>query len=340
MRTRTVKTSQPERRGPTRREILRAAAAAAFGLIARPGHARAQSTQPASRPSAAPWWLETGEPRSRVIDIRSKSILEDSIVDPSVAGEMLDQGIMNLTRACTVEQAWRAVLGSAKRIVLKFNSVGASVIDTNDALANVIVPRLEAVGYDRRQITLVEVSEYLTPTLGTRLAAKGWGKPIRVGDAAEPLAQYLYDADAIINIPLLKTHAIAGMSCSMKNLSHALIKHPANYHANGCSPYVGQVISAPAVHKRLRLNLVNAIRVLTDRGPDAREEDIVSYRGLLMGFDPVAVDSVGQSILAMERRRRDLDPWFRVPHLESAAEMGLGRWRPADIDRVALESVA
>lgn len=344
MRSEPVKTNGRSEQGSTRRDVLRAAAATAVGCLLGPRGAGAQSSQPAASQPAAPtsqpnpWWLQTGETRSRVIDIRSNNLLEDSLVEPAVVGDMLDQGIVNLTRAVSVSNAWQTVLGPARRIVVKFNSVGARVINTNESLANVLVPRLEEAGYDRRLMTLVEIPDYITTAQGTRLTPGGWGAAIPVGDSAEPLAQYLYEADAIINVPLLKTHTIAGMSCGLKNLSHALIRHPARFHANGCSPYVGQVIASPEVHQRLRLTLVNAIRVLVDKGPDARDENIVTYGGILMGFDPVAVDNVGRSILAMERRRRGLDPWPRVPHLESAASIGLGRWRPVDIDRVALES--
>ena len=118
------------------------------------------------------------------------------------------------------------------------------------------------------------------------------------------------------------------------------MRHPARYHSNGCSPYVGQVIGSQEVSARLKLSVVNAVRLVVNHGPDAREEDIIGYGGLLLGFDPVAVDNVGLSILAMERRRLGLPATPPVRYLESAAQMGLGRWRAADIDRVALEMQA
>jgi len=343
-----VKTPHDTGWQPTRRELLAAAATATLGILSNPPRGRAQTTQPAgnashvSSPVPPPWWLDDHRSRpsgkSRVIDIRSDSVLHASVVDRVIIGEMLDQGIQNLTGAASAERAWRAVLGPAERIVVKFNTVGAAVIKTNDALAPVLVERISAAGYAPENIALAEVPRFVTQELGAPEVARGWGKPIQLAGRPEPLAQYLYDADAVINVPFLKTHQIAGMSGCMKNLSHALIRHPARYHGNGCSPYVAQVVGSNAVASKLKLNIVNAIRLVANRGPDAREEDIVAWGGLLLGFDPLAVDTVGLSILAAERRRLGLSPQLRVRYLAAAARMGLGRWRPAEIDRTVLEA--
>ena len=329
----------------SRRELLGVAAA----LVALPvaesalGQQKPPASQPTSAPSVPsfqrvdpPWWLRFNAPRSRVVDIASADVLHASVVDEIVLAGMLEQALRALTGERSVETAWRAVLGSPKRIVLKFNSVGANVIKTNDVLARQLVQSLLNAGYEREQLALAELPTYLTDELGVAPVVEGWGELIDVGERREALATYLYDADAVINVPLLKTHQIAGMSCSLKNLSHALIRHPARYHANQCSPYVGQIVGNTAISSRLRLNVVNALRVVTAHGPDAREEDLSGYGGLILGFDPVAVDNVGLGILAMQRRDRHLSTDLWVPYLTSAAAMGLGRWRPADIDRITL----
>lgn len=344
MREPTVKNRRSNRCEPTRRELLRAAAAAALGLLPGADSGFGQPARPATsrlgaeRLARAPWWLERHHPRSRVVEVCSSNVVHASVVDRITLSQMLDQGIRHLTNATTVEGAWRAVLGSAERIVLKFNSVGARVINTNDVLAGLLVERLAGAGYAPEKIALAEVSRFLSKQLGTRPVVRGWGAAIRVGEGLEPLAQYLYDADAIINVPFVKTHPIAGMSGCMKNLSHALMRHPARYHRNGCSPYVGQVVGSQEVSSKLKLNIANALRVVVNGGPDARDEDIVGYGGLLLGFDPLAVDNIGLEILAAERRRLGLPTASAVRHLASAAELGVGRWRPAEIDRIGLQT--
>lgn len=339
----TVKSPEPPRWQPTRRELLAAAAVGSLSLLSPRSAASGQAAkEPVWRlaplpPDDVPWWLRLPEPQARVVDIRSGNALHASTVDRGVLSELLDQGIRTLTGAASVDAAWRSVLGPAERIVLKFNAVGAEVINTNAEVARLLVRRLAGAGYRPEKLALVEAPAHLAEELGTRGVVQAWGPPVRVGDDLEPLVQYLYDADAMINVPLLKTHQIAGMSGCMKNLSHALIRHPARYHANGCSPYIAQVVSSKEVSSKLRLNVVSALRVVVSHGPDAREEDIAGYGGLLLGFDPLAVDSVGLAILATERRRRGLVTSSTVPQLASAAQMGIGRWRPAEIERVTLE---
>ena len=269
MRERRVKKTDSSQRKLSRRELLGAAAAAAFAALPASKTAQAQQSRPASSPPTAaaptgrtpkriapPWWLRFHSPRSRVVDIASTEVLHASVVDEIVLAGLLEQGLRGLTGEKSLEAGWRSVLGSPKRIVLKFNSVGAHVIKTNDVLARQIVQSLVNAGYQREQLALAEVPSYLTDELGVEPVCSGWGELIELGERREPLAQYLYDSDAIINVPLLKTHQIAGMSCSLKNLSHALIRHPARYHANHCSPYVGQVVGNKEVSSRLRLNVV------------------------------------------------------------------------------------
>lgn len=318
---------------PTRRDVLAAAAAASLSMLV----PRSTAQEADDRAGPRPWWLNQATQRSRVVDVRSRTVANGSTIDSILLADMLDRGIRNLTGASSRRKAWKKVLGSAYRIVVKFNSVGAGVIRTTEHLARVLAAHMLDAGYDASGISLVEAPQFLTQELGTSPVSRGWAGAIRVADNEEQLARYLLDADAVVNVPFLKTHQIAGMSCCLKNISHAVIRHPARYHANGCSPYVGQVVSSQEVASKLRLNVVDALRLVVRRGPDATNKDIMTYGGILFGFDPLAIDQVGYSILAVERRRVGLLAEINAPHLVSAARMGLGRAHPADIERLALE---
>jgi hypothetical protein len=275
-------------------------------------------------------------PRSRVVDARSSRVLNSSVPDQLAVRELLEQALCALTGITAAKQAWRCVLGDAQHIVVKMNHVGARTIGTSDAMVHALLAGLQGAGYEQNNIVLVEAPEHFARASATRRPTPGWGPAIAVGGNMEQLARYLHEADALINVPFLKTHQIAGMSGCLKNLSHALIQHPALYHDNGCSPYVAQVVGSKEVTTKLRLNVVNALRVVVNNGPDARQEDIVPYGGLLLGFDPVAVDAVGLDLLAVERRRQGLPGRLNVRHLVSAGRAGVGRWRPGHLERVAL----
>lgn len=288
------------------------------------------STQPASQPTPqpanpAPWWLGPGYRRSQIVQVTSPQVLHGPDVDETALEEMLSMGVRVLTGSGSVSEAWRAILGRATRIVLKFNQVGADVLATNEPMARVLVGLLAHAGYGGDQIVLVEVCDPAVGGLATLRPTPGWGGSIPVGGTTQEVANYLYEADALINVPFLKTHHIAGMSGAMKNLSHALIRHPAQCHANACAPYVGQVVGNKEVSARLRLNIVNALRTVARNGPDATVADTVQCGGLLLGFDPVAVDTVGHELLLAQRRKLGIDKVFDVPYLDAAAADGVGR---------------
>ena len=328
----------------SRRDVLSLAAGASIVVATRSVAAAANddnptTTQPASEASRSkPWWLVGPDHvRSRVIDTHSKHVLNASVADKLALTELIIHGVQSLTLTDNPVDAWQAILGPAKRIVLKFNGVGAPQINTTDAMARALIEALDAGNYPAGNIALVEVPEHLETQLKTRAAPRGWGAAIAIGSEKDDLANYVYDADAIINVPFLKTHKIAGMTCCLKNLSHAVVRHPARYHQNRCSPYVGQIVGSGAITKRLKLNIVNAIRTVVDNGPDATERDIYAHGGILLGYDPVATDAVALDILLRQRRELGLAGRLDVPYLDDARQRGVGRMRVTEIDRMVLE---
>lgn len=321
----------------SRRDLLKVAAAAYCGLTAASHADEAPTTAsaPATVPSATPpWWLRSDARHSRVIDIRSKIVVRTTIVDRTELGSMLDRGLQALTDESSPERAWRSILGNSKRIVLKFNSVAAQVLQTNDTFARVLVGRLTDAGYEREMIALVEAPPALATELGTRDVTHEWGSTIPLGTQFEQLASWLLEADAIINVPFLKSHLIAGMSGAMKNLAYAAIRRPARYHDNGCAPYVGDIIRSEPVAGRLKLSIVNALRIVVDRGPEAEERDVSEHGGLLLGYDPLATDTIGWGILTQARRKAGLRDLGEVAYLTAAAQSFAGRSRSAEINRV------
>lgn len=338
----------------SRRDLLRAATLVAGGLVL-PIRGFAQSSQPApatsrpathptrrptsrptSQPEAGPWWMQPPWKISRVVEVQSRVFEAGSFVAPVQAAEMINLGIQILTGESTPKESWKRILQDAKRIGIKLNSVGDDALQINEGVAHAVVMSLGDAGYTPDAITLIEAPPGVASSLGTPVPASGWGIEIPVGDTTDQLAQYLFDVDAIINVPLLKTHQLAGMSGAMKNLSHALLRHPARFHANGCSPYVGNVIGHDAVSRKLRLNIVNAFRIVARNGPEANGRDILNVGTLLLGFDPVAVDSVGYALLLRERRRLGLTEPFDVPYLKAANADDVGRQEAHLVERIPL----
>jgi hypothetical protein len=255
--------------------------------------------------------------------------MEGNKVHPSLAGEMVEEAIRSLTRKESPADAWHALLRADDRIAVKFNHVGAGVLGTSTPFGLQLVDSLKRAGFKPDQVMLVEAPPELVRLTGTRPMVHGWsGSAVSFGSGSEQLAAWLQEVTAIINVPFLKTHNIAGMTGCLKNLSHALIRRPGRYHANHCSPFVGDIVSVPQIRSKLRVHVMNALQGVFDGGPEARLANTWRHCGVIVSTDAVAADSVGLEILNERRDQTRLprigDSLGRVPHLRTAAERGLG----------------
>ncbi|MBN1491656.1 MAG: DUF362 domain-containing protein [Phycisphaerae bacterium] len=324
----------------TRRSFLRgagrlAAGGAAAGWIA-PVIAEPLSpttTQPAERSFAASQPANTttrrSDGKSDVVQIRSDNVVRKGRMRPDVLHGMLSDSLRQLTSASDIAEAWHTILQERDVIGIKFNRTGARELATTPILARVLVESLTEAGWDPKQIVLIEAPDALRENLGTTAPSPYWSAPIvDFGSGKDQFAEVLEQITAIINVPFLKTHNIAGMTGCLKNLSHAMVRRPARYHANRCSPYIADIVAAEPIRSKLRLHLINALFGVFDGGPEATQNTIWPAQTMIVSTDPVAADTVGTEILNAERANRGLaaldsddDP---IPALYDAHRKGLG----------------
>jgi uncharacterized protein (DUF362 family) len=121
--------------------------------------------------------------------------------------------------------------------------------------------------------------------------------------------QDVIDADVLINVPIVKHHNLARMTCAMKNLL-GVVLDPAKFHFN-----LGQRVSDLNSRIRSNLTIVDAVRVLMSHGPTG-------------GTDIVACDSYAATLLGLTGDD--------IPVVRSAAAMGLGI---SDLKGVKIEEI-
>ncbi|MDR1313913.1 MAG: DUF362 domain-containing protein [Deltaproteobacteria bacterium] len=102
------------------------------------------------------------------------------------------------------------------------------------------------------------------------------------------------EADAVINVPVLKHHGGARMTAAMKNLMGAIwARGP--LHRNGIDECLPDLL----LYKKPVLNVVEAARVMISGGPRGRGDSrYLSSQMLLASEDAVAVDSACASIFS------------------------------------------
>jgi hypothetical protein len=138
----------------------------------------------------------------------------------------------------------------------------------------------------------------------------------------------------------MRTHHWSGVGSLIKNYV-MFVPDPYNYHDDACAR-LGEIWTHPGVAGKTRLNvLVMFTPQFHTVGPHGfSPKHVRPYHGLLVGFDPVAVDAVGLKIIEGMRRahfgeERPLSP--PASHIEVAdRQYHLGT---SDLDRIALVKI-
>ena len=122
----------------------------------------------------------------------------------------------------------------------------------------------------------------------------------------------LFEADKVINLPVVKDHALTSFTCGLKNFYGLLGGTRARLHQN-----VHESIADIAAAIRPTLTVVDATRVMVRGGPTGgRLEDVVAMNAVAAGTDPVALDAWGATLLKLDPRT--------IPHIVLAEGKGLG----------------
>ena len=127
-----------------------------------------------------------------------------------------------------------------------------------------------------------------------------------------PLYKEILEADRIINIPVVKTHSISGVTLGMKNYMGFLGGNRGRFHRHF-------EVKITDLNTKIRADLVllDAYRMLIRNGPSGGNlADVVLKKTVVAGTDPVAVDSVGATLLGINPAS--------LPFLKEAHQRGLG----------------
>jgi uncharacterized protein (DUF362 family) len=127
-----------------------------------------------------------------------------------------------------------------------------------------------------------------------------------------PLVADVFEADTFINVPIAKTHGMAGLTMAMKNLMGIMGGTRGLVHQD-----FHQKIVDLATLVKPHLVVLDAYRILTANGPTGGDlADVDTKRTVVVGTNQVSVDAYGTTLFG--RRPQDL------AYLVRAQEQGLG----------------
>jgi uncharacterized protein (DUF362 family) len=286
-------------------------------------------------------------PLSRLAAIHSATVRPAADrLNASVVLRMLDAGVCHMTGEQDAPKAWGALFGSDDAVALKVNTSAGPSLSTSRILVECIVQRLADAGVKRDNMVIYDRTDGMLAacgyTLNTGAGLKCGGieghwdpKPVRQGTFRGQLPVILNYASAIINVPILKDAAGAGVTVSMKN-HFGTISNPHECHGNGCDPYIADVNAIPEIRDKQRLIVCDATSACFEGGPGADPRYIWQPNTLLIGKDPVALDRHGTMLIDEKRVQQGLPSLAaagREPkQLASAAARNLGTDDPAKVD--------
>lgn len=341
-----------------RRQFLKVSAIGTVGLLA--GCRSAPAPSPTETPTAVPATptaaaAAAGRPAvirmypdipSKVVHAAHPGVWDGDTLSPAALRQMLDASITRLTGLSDARQAWAALFSPGERIAVKVNTFRNSVIWTHLPLVTAVTDSLQDAGIPAEKIFLFDYFSNELTTAGFTIRKDGAGvrcfgtdsdyvSGFSAGRIPVQLSRILAESDALINIPVLKSHMISGITFAMKNHFGSIQSPDSMHYPVGLNMAGLNAISPIRDHTRL---VIGDMLEANLRYSNAYPYWKADWKGnsILMSFDPVAHDTVGLQTLSKLLTDDGGDPspliGMATPCLESGAALGLGTNDPKNME--------
>lgn len=243
----------------------------------------------------------------------------------------------------------REMFSPMETIGIKVNCLSGRYMSTHVELTWAMVDLLKKSGVDEERIIIWDRSNAELKRAGFELNTGGGVKVYGVDASGYSTSLLIHRSigsftanimkrvDKVINLPVLKDHGIVGVTLGLKNFFGA-VHNPNKYHPNCGDPYVADLYSHPLFREKVKLSVVDGIVGQYEGGPPNQPQWQWNFAGLLVGTDPVAVDSRGLDLIESARAEhgiRSLSEASRFPHyLKTAEELGIGNFQREKIEVV------
>jgi uncharacterized protein (DUF362 family) len=320
----------------TRRELLKRAAVGGLAAAAAKVGIEPGSAQAAGEPA-----------KSKIVIAKDASVLDkENNIKQAVVEKMLGKAIAKQQGTKTAKEAWQKLFKPGDIVGIKVNCLFKNGASTHPEVTFAVVEGLKMAGvkpeniiiWDRSSKDLRMSSYTINKEGGPQVVADDgdWGREVKNGSINGKISKILDKITALVNVPILKDHGMAGVTVAMKN-HYGSIHNPGDYHGNHCDPYLADLNAIPEIKDKTRLVVVDAIRPVADGGPGLRSPECAwNYYSLIVGTDFVATDKIGWDIIEARRKEMGIPSLAdagRAPKwIATAAKLGLGTDDPNKID--------
>ena len=318
----------------TRREALALGLGAGLGLLA---------AGPAGLGAAAAPLKRAGDripPPGHVVRVRMPGMRDGIFPRPDAARRMIDAAVTALAGEADPGRAWLSFVSPSDRVAIKVNCLGTRMVSTMREVAFAVADAIRDAGVPDANILVFDM--FASNMMGGRYDVRSNPSRMRVlahadnpyqkawretGPARARFSDLLLWSTAVINVPPIKDHDLAGVTCCMKNMSFGTVEKPHLNHAV-VNEAIARLWSLEEIRGRVRLNVIDGSTVLYDGGPKFNRAAFVPHECVYATTDPVAMDAVAYELIELLRAENGLKTLADVRrpprYLELAAELGLG----------------
>jgi uncharacterized protein (DUF362 family) len=292
-------------------------------------------------------------PRPRVAIARDEALTKGQVGEHAdLLIKLLDAAVQKVTGLDSAQRAWASLFKPRDKIGIKVNTLGLAtqpaVVDAIVAsLRRADIPAGNIVIWDRFDVELLRAGYKLSKSggavqcKGTDADRYGSGYQKQVESSGQIGSCFsrivAEEITALICVPVLKDHNLAGASLGLKNFFGA-IHNPNKYHDQNCDPYIVDVVAHQFIRPKWKLTVCDATRGQYQGGPTRNPEYAWLFGGLIVGTDVVAVDAVAADLLEKQRRAKGLKSLEQdkrpAKHIATAAARGLGTADLGKIERI------
>ena len=220
---------------------------------------------------------------SRVFILRDAKVMDAARnIETTILQKMINETLIKVTGEKSVKEAWQ------------------KIVNPEDTVGLVPTPHLNPTHSELTDLVKKALIEVVGVPEENIIIAQGRKGP-----------ELVKPCTALISMPGLKAHWLTGIGTVIKNYI-MYSGRPRDYHHED-SARLGEIWLLPDVKDKTRLVLVDALYPLCDKGPQPDPRYKWDYKGLIAGYDPVAVDTICLKIITAKREAIKGEPWPLTP---------------------------